>query len=143
MYKCLDAGFHQKKISRIPESGFPYLAKRKTKSHPTCDKRWTKNHPTTVIVHDLCRRAIVSEEPVIRPALCVPYRCVDKRRWILLLEEVWCFFLLARALLHFIQTLQLQQSSQTLKLRNPRWLSHFYFYLQLHLRFSVVVYILF
>ena len=27
--------------------------------------------------------------------------------------------------------------------RNPRWLSHFYFYLLLHLRFSVVIYILF
>ena len=28
-------------------------------------------------------------------------------------------------------------------LRNPRWLSHFYFYLYLHVRFSVVIYILF
>ena len=36
----------------------------------TSDKRWTKNHPNTGIAHTAVR-AIVSEEPVIRPGSAV------------------------------------------------------------------------
>ena len=58
-------GSHQKKISRVSESGFPYLTKREKESLilPAISAG-PRNHPTTGIAHaDV--PAIVSKEPVI------------------------------------------------------------------------------
>ena len=98
--KSQDSGFHQTKIYRVPESGFPYfLILPVISAGPTA-------HPTTGTAHPTVP-AIVSEEPVIRPAFCVPYRCVDKQQVDSHLGRILVFFLLAGALLHFIQTRQL------------------------------------